>query len=110
MGERLPSDFYRIDTATERGKRDGLPMKCSFSSYWQTNIFQTTSADFSTPLLRFHREIIGISRMMFSVDYPFETLIRGNEWLETPEGTLQEEELNALKRGNAMELFKLTQC
>ncbi|KAK1222927.1 hypothetical protein PQX77_014204 [Marasmius sp. AFHP31] len=108
MGERLPSDFYRIDTTTERGKRNGLPMKHSFSSYWQTNILQTTSADFSTPVLRFHREVIGIFRMMFSVDYPFETLSRENEWLESLEGTLPDE-LYALKRGNVMKSFKLTQ-
>ena len=51
-----------------------------------------------------------MSRMMFSVDYPFETLSRGNEWLKVLESVLPEEEVYGLKRGNAMRIFKLVEC
>jgi 2,3-dihydroxybenzoate decarboxylase len=49
----------------------GMPMKLNASSYWQTNIFETSSGNFQTPLLKFHMDTIGLDRMMFSIDYPF---------------------------------------
>ncbi|KAL0067210.1 hypothetical protein AAF712_005780 [Marasmius tenuissimus] len=68
MGERLPSDFYRIDGTFDRWKTTvGLPMKRKLSDYWQSNIHQTSSTYFSTPLFRFHRELLGIGRILFSL-------------------------------------------
>jgi 2,3-dihydroxybenzoate decarboxylase len=41
------------------------------SSYWQTNLFETTSGNFATDLLKFHINQIGLDRIMYSIDYPF---------------------------------------
>lgn len=87
LGERIPSDLFRIDErmspATEKYqthsthpelKRQitlGMPMELNISSYWQTNIWETTSGNFATDLLRFHANTIGLDRIMYSVDYPF---------------------------------------
>ncbi|KAJ8094411.1 hypothetical protein PM082_010845 [Marasmius tenuissimus] len=111
MGERLPSDFYRIDGTFDRWKITvGLPMKRKLSDYWQSNIHQTSSTYFSTPLFRFHRELLGIGRILFSVDYPFESIVQAKEWVDSLSGMLSRDELRAFKKGNAMKLLKLDEC
>lgn len=55
----------------QRQKPQGLVMLRNASSYWQTNLFETTSGNFATALLRFHIDQIGLDRIMYSVDYPF---------------------------------------
>ena len=46
-------------------------MKKNVTTYFRTNIFETTSGNFATDLLRFHIGQIGLDRIMFSIDYPF---------------------------------------
>lgn len=41
------------------------------STYWRTNIFETSSGNFATDLLKFHIGQIGLDRIMYSIDYPF---------------------------------------
>ncbi|KAJ7583348.1 amidohydrolase 2 [Mycena floridula] len=103
MGERIPSDLDRID------QRDaGMPMKANVTSYWQTNLFETTSGDFVTDLLQFHASRIGLDRILYSVDYPFVTLEDGETWLDgLANGVLDPDELLMLKRGAAVKLLKL---
>ncbi|KAJ8094410.1 hypothetical protein PM082_010844 [Marasmius tenuissimus] len=111
MGERLPSDFYRIDGVFDRWRSTvGIPMKRKLSDYWQSNIHQTSSGDFTTPLFRFHRELLGIGRILFSIDYPFESIAQANEWVDSLYGLLSGDELRAFKKGNAMKLLKLDEC
>ncbi|KAK1227166.1 hypothetical protein PQX77_009800 [Marasmius sp. AFHP31] len=111
MGERLPSDFYRIDGTFDRWKTTvGLPMKRKLSGYWQSNIHQTSSTYFSTPLFWFHRKLLGIGRILFSVEYSFESNVQANERVDSLSGLLSRDELRAFKKGNAMELLKLDEC
>ncbi|KAG7088694.1 hypothetical protein E1B28_012664 [Marasmius oreades] len=110
MGERLSSDLYRIERTLRAQLTPGLPMQQKLSWYWQRNIYETTSGDFTTPLFRFHRQQLGISRMLFSVDYPFEPIGEASEWLESLSEILSVGELYALRRGNAMKLLKLKEC
>ncbi|KAI8651857.1 Amidohydrolase 2 [Fusarium sp. Ph1] len=83
MGERLPSDFWRIDEMLARRVPEGMPMKRPFSSYWRTNIWETTSGNFWTELLDFHRSVLGEDRILYSVDYPFVMMQQGAEWIES---------------------------
>lgn len=65
---------YQTHSARPELKRQiplGIPMKLNVSSYWQTNIWETTSGNFATDLLQFHANTIGLDRIMYSVDYPF---------------------------------------
>ena len=41
------------------------------STYWRENIFETSSGNFATDLLKFHIGQIGLDRIMYSIDYPF---------------------------------------
>ncbi|THU93404.1 amidohydrolase 2 [Dendrothele bispora CBS 962.96] len=130
LGERIPSDLVRIDTRKAShhllftflhvtlspstyspGLRvqnpNGLPMQRNVSSYFQTNIFETTSGNFATDLLLFHNITIGLDRILYSIDYPFVDIPDGTTFVNGLVDVLTPEELLALKRGRAIDLFKL---
>ena len=52
----------------------------NITDYWQTNLVETTSGNFATPLLHFHMETIGLSRILFSIDYPFVSISEHDSW------------------------------
>ncbi|TDL23599.1 amidohydrolase 2 [Rickenella mellea] len=105
LGERIPSDLVRIDEHISRQKSRGLPMLKNASDYWRSNIFETTSGNFATPLLKFHADAIGLDRILFSIDYPFETISEGTNWLDTI--PLSAKDKLRLAREGAIELLKL---
>jgi len=107
LGERIPSDLVRIDQQLARQLPDGMPMLRNLSSYWRTNLFETTSGNFATELLNFHANQIGLDRIMYSVDYPFVSMDDGEAWLEGLTGTMESEDLLALKRGLAVDVLRL---
>ncbi|KAG5338275.1 2,3-dihydroxybenzoate decarboxylase [Termitomyces sp. T112] len=107
LGERIPSDLFRIDEQLARNIPNGLMMQRNVTSYWHTNIFETTSGNFATPLLEFHKGQIGIDRILFSVDYPFVLIPEGAAWVESLNDVLDEKDLHSLRRGLAMELLHL---
>ncbi|KAF9007031.1 amidohydrolase 2 [Cyathus striatus] len=107
LGERIPSDLVRIDEQLLRQKANGMPMLKNASSYWRTNIFETTSGNFATSLLQFHAEQIGLDRILFSIDYPFVSIPEGSAWVDTLAKVLSKEELTFLKRGLAIKLLRL---
>jgi predicted TIM-barrel fold metal-dependent hydrolase len=71
------------------------------------NIHLTTSGYFSQALLKCAVEVVGIDRILFSVDYPFSPNTRGRKFLEDAARWLREAEMEKLKGGNAQELLKL---
>ena len=54
-----------------RVPKDLPPMKKNVTTYFRTNIYETTSGNFATELLKFHINQIGLDRIMYSIDYPF---------------------------------------
>ncbi|KAJ7583407.1 amidohydrolase 2 [Mycena floridula] len=108
LGERIPSDLVRIDRQLQRQISAGMPMQANVTSYWQTNLLETTSGNFATELLQFHMNTIGLNKILYSVDYPFVTIEEGAAWVDgLADGVLDPEALLRLKRGAAIELFKL---
>ncbi|KAL3462642.1 amidohydrolase family protein [Aspergillus heterothallicus] len=83
LGERIPSDFWRLDEMLARKASQGMPMKRRMSDYWRTNIWETTTGNFWTDLLDFHLSLLGNDRILYSVDYPFNMLQEGSKWLRT---------------------------
>ncbi|KAL6405901.1 amidohydrolase family protein [Ilyonectria robusta] len=69
-----------FDAVLMRRVPEGIPMRRPFSSYWRTNIWETTTGNFWTELLSFHRNILGEDRILYSVDYPFVMMQQGAEW------------------------------
>nr|GAT45456.1 phosphoprotein phosphatase [Mycena chlorophos] len=110
LGERVPSDLWRIDNALAGVIGSGgplPPMNQTIDFYLKHNILETTSGNFATPLLQFHASQIGMDRILYSVDYPFVAFGLGQSWLENLTRVLEPQELLALKRGRAIEVLHL---
>lgn len=108
LGERIPSDLIRIDEQLSKQVPNGLPMLRNISSYWKTNLFETTSGNFATPLLKFHMETIGLDRILFSIDYPYVFMEEAAEWIDKDVPLhLSPVDVLKLKRGRAIEVLGL---
>ncbi|KAJ6500099.1 amidohydrolase 2 [Mycena vitilis] len=107
LGERIPSDFWRIDDQLARQAPEGMPMLRNLSSYWKTNLLETVSGNFATPLFEFHASQIGLDRILYSVDYPYVAMEQGASWLKGLSHTMRAKDLLALKRGLAVEVLHL---
>jgi 2,3-dihydroxybenzoate decarboxylase len=104
LGERIPFDMWRLDHRIERlpcGYSRPHPM----SYYLKNNFHMTTSGNFYGPTFEFTVNEMGIERIMFSVDYPFEDTTEGATWFDEMEMT--EDTRLKIGRTNAIELFKL---
>ncbi len=103
MGEGLP---YAL--ARSSGMLSGpAKLKQTVADYFKTNLWVTTSGYFSLPPFECAREVIGLERMMYSVDYPFSPNTRGKAFLEAATEVLNEAEKEALTHGNAERVLKL---
>ncbi|KAG6868483.1 hypothetical protein C0993_002248 [Termitomyces sp. T159_Od127] len=102
-----PSEEYAVTLANHILGPNGLMMQRNVTSYWHTNIYETTSGNFATQLLQFHMGQIGIDHILYSVDYPFVLIPEGEAWVESLKDVLNEQDLRSLKRGLAMELLHL---
>ncbi|KAI1794167.1 amidohydrolase 2 [Ganoderma leucocontextum] len=110
LGERIPSDLFRINDQLARQVFAGMPMQKNVTFYFQNNILETTSGNFATDLVKFHAQQIGLERILFSVDYPYVAMEQGATWLEDEAPTfLDEQQVLALKRGLAIEVLRLNQ-
>ena len=84
MGETLPYLLWRLDSRFRIGA--GAPtLQRNPSDYIRDNIAVTTSGVASLDPLRCALSALGESRVMFSVDYPFETTASAADWLDTVE-------------------------
>jgi predicted TIM-barrel fold metal-dependent hydrolase len=76
-GEMLPFMLARIDAM--------LPvpdLKLTPSEYFMRNVWVTTSGLFSLPPVMCTIEVLGVDRVMFSVDYPFGSNAEGRAMLD----------------------------
>ena len=104
MGEGLPFAMARSSAMLSRM----ATLKQPVAEYFRTNIHITTSGYFSLPPLKCALEVVGIKRMMFSVDYPFSANTRGRKFLEEAAGMMSAEDLERLAQGNAERLLGLS--
>lgn len=77
------------------------------AAYFQSNIHITTSGYFTHPPFRCALEVVGIDRMLFSVDYPFADNMSGRGFLDSLAEILGPDDLAALAHRNAERLLKL---
>jgi predicted TIM-barrel fold metal-dependent hydrolase len=97
MGEGLPYAMARSSGILSGPAR----LQQTVAEYFRTNIHLTTSGYFSLPPLKCALEVVGIERMMFSVDYPFSANTRGRKFLDEAAGILTADEMEMLAHGNA---------
>lgn len=74
----------RIDHWLDKAHRDRhLPAKRTLREYLETNVFITTAGYFCTPPLLNAIVEIGVDRILFSIDTPYENITEGSTWLDT---------------------------
>jgi 2,3-dihydroxybenzoate decarboxylase len=100
LGETIPYTLARIDEALSRD----TPMK-NFWEVFSSHFYVTTSGFFSDPALQCCIEELGLDRIMFSVDWPFASNVKGVEWLKKL--PMNEADREKLASGNARRLLKL---
>jgi len=106
LGEGIPVQLWRIDGRNMwMNEPHRYPAKHGVAHYFRKNFHITTSGNFSTPAMVNAIEEIGIDRVMFSVDWPFEDIAQACEWFDAAK--IGEAERQKIGRDNAVKLFKL---
>lgn len=105
LGELLPYNIWRTDHRLAVAPR-GLDVEHSFGHYLRTNFYLTTSGNFRTPALLNAIQEVGADRIMFSADYPFESMEEAATWFDRVE--LNDRDKHKIAAGNAQRLFGLS--
>lgn len=108
MGEMLPFMLERCcDMSTGRGGWG--PHERPLRQVWDENIWITTSGVWSLAPIKCMLENTKVDRIMYSVDYPFESNEKGHEWFKQLEasGLLTSEQLKMVAYENAERLLKV---
>jgi predicted TIM-barrel fold metal-dependent hydrolase len=103
MGEMLPMALARTSQALSHVAKLRQPV----AAYFQSNIHLTTSGYFTQPPLRCAIDVVGMDRLMFSIDYPFSPTSKGRDYLVELEQFLSAEDLAKLTHRNAEALLNL---
>ena len=108
MGETLPFMLERCYDMSTRWAGWG-PHKRPLRQVWNENIWITTSGAWSLAPMKCILENTSVERIMYGVDFPFESNEKGREWFEQLEasGCLTSEQLNMVAYGNAERLLKV---
>lgn len=103
-GELLLGQLGRIDHWLEKRDRGrGLPAKKTLREYLETNVSITTAGYFCTPPLLNAITEIGVDRILFSVDTPYENITEGSTWLDTL--PINQASIVKMGRTNTLKLF-----
>jgi 5-carboxyvanillate decarboxylase len=105
MGEALPFWLWRLDYMASPGSRAALRNKLKPSEYLQRNFAITTSGLDDPLALRFAIEKIGIDRVMWAIDYPFQNTPGSVAFIES--ATLSDSEREQVAHGNAERIFRI---
>jgi len=104
LGETLPYVIWRVDHQVAN-QGDLRKFTKPLTQYLQENFYVTTSGFFSTPALNATIAGIGEDRVLFSVDYPFESMHQAAAWFDN--ASINENTREKIGRTNAECLFGL---
>lgn len=82
LGETLPNQIWRIDHRIACMPPQGIPAMRKLDDYLRNNFYITTSGNFCTSTLLNAIQWMGVERVLFSVDYPFEKMTEAAEWFD----------------------------
>jgi 2,3-dihydroxybenzoate decarboxylase len=107
LGEHIPFDLWRINHWLEdvHKPRGAVSMKKTIRDYFNENIWVTTSGHFSTLTLKYVQDEIGVDRILFSIDYPYEKFEDACDWFKTLDGKFSAEDLAKISHENSQKLF-----
>jgi predicted TIM-barrel fold metal-dependent hydrolase len=104
MGELLPFQLSRLDSRYNTAPPDRRPPHPP-SYYLRHNMYVTTSGFFSHSALRAATSAVGIDRVLFAIDYPFESSADAVEFLRTAPYTPPD--LGRIAHRNAERILRL---
>lgn len=104
MGELLPMFLWRTTNRVSTHKRE-CKAELPINQYFLRNITITTSANCSTPALMCAMMEMSTDRIMFSTDYPYDSMKQSADWFDN----IPFSDLDKAKMGyeNAKRLFRL---
>lgn len=88
LGEMLPFMARRIDHMVPRdldGEESGARGRHSVAEYLRQNILITTSGFFNAPALTHALSVMGPERVLYAVDYPYESMTEAWGWFDSLE-------------------------
>jgi 2,3-dihydroxybenzoate decarboxylase len=101
LGEGLPFLLWRIDNGLARPGQKPVAFRDTFSKHFSI----TTSGFFADPALLLCVQEMGVDRILFAVDYPFEANAPGPAWLARV--PLCDEDKAKIASGNAKRLLRM---
>ena len=101
LGEGLPAMLWRID----RYLPPLGPNAHSFSEIFRQNFYITTSGNFSTSSLLCSVMELSVDRIMFSVDWPYDSNLHAVEWMNGV--PLSPDDKHKIFGGNAKRLLRI---
>lgn len=106
LGEGIPFFIDRIDRAAENTINHRVPnLKRKSSEYYLGNFVVTTSGMNSPKAVRYCIDVLGIDRVLFALDYPYEKMMPDATALDNL--GLPDEAMAKLFHGNAERVFSL---
>lgn len=99
MGEGVPYALARSSSVLSRAAH----LKRSVEDTFKQQVWVTTSGYFTRPPFDCARTVLGLDRLMYSVDYPFSPMTRGADFLRQLDLTPEEE--TAFRGGTAATLL-----
>lgn len=106
LGEGIPAYLWRIDHRNDWMKaRHNYAARKWVADYVRENFVLTTSGNFSTSAMIQSIAEIGVERVLWSADYPFEDISDAADWFDA--APISEEDRQKIGRTNALNLFKL---
>jgi predicted TIM-barrel fold metal-dependent hydrolase len=102
MGEGVPYALVRSNQLLTAVARN---LKLSVAEYFHRNFHVTTSGYFTLPPFQCAYDVVGIDRLMYSVDYPFSPNTQGRDFLNSLK--LSDGDKAKLTHANAEALLKL---
>jgi predicted TIM-barrel fold metal-dependent hydrolase len=106
LGEGLPYSIWRVDNRNNWMKAPHrCPAQKPMGEYFRAHFHLTTAGNFRSQTLIDAMLEIGADRVLFSTDYPFETVGDAAQWFDA--APISEADRLKIGRLNAIKLFKL---
>ncbi|MFC1862696.1 amidohydrolase family protein [Thermodesulfobacteriota bacterium] len=89
LGEAIPFWLWRLDSRLEEEKGDPASaeiyrhLKKNPSQYFKDNFFVTTSGMFWEPVVKFTCSVLGLDKVLFAADYPYESSKKAVDFIDT---------------------------
>lgn len=100
LGELLP---FALPRMAQRLRYIDVPIKRSVTEYFRENFYITTSGNYHTPSLIAAMMEIGVDRILYATDYPYESMSESASWFDNL--PISPTDLTKIARSNAERLF-----